>query len=111
MIRLELLRKRSSWWSHELNKTIPTNGIILETRHNISDLNLNNYFVKEFGEDSNGGITNALSYVEQKYGGGCYQLRIYQQLLREDKYIHSQTFELAGLPKATYISPFSGKVT
>lgn len=106
MIKLELRRLRSVWHNTKWNESIPDKGVILETRHNISDPDINKFFAKEFGEDGNGGIDNALSYVGQKYGGGSYQLRVY----RHGKYCWSQRFELAGLPKPTYVSPFSGEV-
>lgn len=99
MVTLELLR---------LILSPKINSIILEKRQ-ISDTDINNYLVKEFGDDNNGGITNALAYVDQKYGGGKYQLKIYQS----NCYVNSHNFELSGSPKVAkdpYISPFTGKV-
>lgn len=65
------------------------------------------FFLDEFGDDGNSGIDNALDYVKQKYGGGKYELRIYHN----GRYTNRQFFELAGKPKDTYVSPFTGKVT
>ena len=97
MFKLEL-RRLTPHHIKDLIKYIAKYGNILETRLiEVTDrvLDLNAYFIKEFGEDKNGGISNALDYVSEKYGGGNFQLRVSS----DDKYVQSNTFELCGLPK------------
>lgn len=78
---------------------------LLEARHT-SHTEVNKYFIEAFGDDRNFGVTNALSYVGSTYGGGKYRLKMF----RDGKYAGGHTFEIGGIPRQTYISPFTGEM-
>lgn len=84
---------------------------------------INDYLMDRFGQDGNGGISNALQYVAGKYGGGRYRIYLDQIILDGSQTVYggeitsikSYLFELAGpskdpaLTKEPYFSPFTGK--
>lgn len=79
---------------------------LLETRY-AGDVSLSNYFIEEFGDDGNLGTDNAMNYVKTKYGGGKYQLQVFE----DSKLLQTADFEISWhKDKESYVSPFTGRI-
>lgn len=112
MIRLRLHRLVAM--PHNPHSNHQFVGPLLEDAHFTQ--HVNDYLMDRFGQDGNGGITNALQYVVEKYGGGRYII-CFEQILTGSSLpvtLKSYHFELAGpskdlAPTEPYFSPFTGK--